>query len=276
MKNFILLLFCSSVLGAKAQQTVNLSSPNGAIQLAVHTSAEGVVSYAVQYKGKPAILPSSLGMQLKEPAVDLKKFTVQQWDSSTFDQTWKPVWGEYSSIRDNHKQLTVSLKDNSGSNILLRIVFRVFNEGVGFRYEFPQQAGLTHFVLAEENTSFHLTGDHKAWWIPGDYDTNEFTYYTTKLSEVDANGGKNVQEIHAKTFFDKNAVQTPLMLKSADGLYINIHEAALVNYPAMNLMVDKSSTALTSHLVPDAVGNKAYLIAPAKTPWRTIIVSDCA
>jgi hypothetical protein len=158
----------------------------------------------------------------------------------------------------------------------MHIIFRVFNEGVGFRYEFPQQEKLTHFVIADERSQFKLTGDHKAFWIPGDYDTNEFTYYTTKLSEVDATGGTKVQEIHAKTFFDKNAVQTPLMLKTASNLYINIHEAALLDYPAMNLVLDKATFTLNSHLVPDAVGNKAYLIAPAKTPWRTIIVSDDA
>lgn len=276
MKKIFLLLFCTTALLVQAQQTVNLSSPNGAIQLQLRTSVDGEVSYAVEYKNRPVILPSFLSMQLKEPAVNLKNFTVQKWDSSSFDQTWKPVWGEYSSIRDNHKQLVVSLKDKTGSNILLNIIFRVFNEGVGFRYEFPQQEKLNHFIVQDERSRFRMAGDHKAWWIPGDYDTNEFTYYTTKLSEVDATGGKNVQEIHAKTFFDKNAVQTPLMLKSEDGLYINIHEAALVNYPAMNLVVDKSSITLSSHLVPDAVGNKAYLIAPAKTPWRTIIVSDKA
>jgi hypothetical protein len=168
------------------------------------------------------------------------------------------------------------LKDHSNSGITITIIFRVFNNGVGFRYEFPKQDKLNHFVIADELTEFAMTGDHKTFWIPGDYDTNEFAYYTTKLSEIDATGGGKAQEIAAKTFFDKNAVQTPLMMKSAEGLYINIHEAALINYPAMDLVLDKSSNTFHSHLVPDAVGNKAYLQTPAVTPWRTIVVSDKA
>jgi glucan 1,4-alpha-glucosidase len=222
------------------------------------------------------ILPSSLGMKLKEPAVNLNRFNLIKIDSAVYDQTWQTVWGEYSSIRDHHKELRLHLQQKDSPQILLNIVFRVFNKGVGFRYEFPQQQNFTHFILEEENSQFHLTGDHKVFWIPGDYDTNEFKYNTSKLSEVDASSGKFVLEIHAKTFFDKNAVQPPLMIKTGDGLYINLHEAALVNYSAMNLVIDKSSFTLNSHLVPDAVGNKAYLIAPVNTPWRTIIVSDKA
>ncbi|HEY0752286.1 MAG TPA: glycoside hydrolase family 97 protein, partial [Chitinophagaceae bacterium] len=226
--------------------------------------------------GKPVVLPSALSFKLKEPEAELWLFTVERIDSSVFDETWKPVWGEYSSIRNHYREVKFSLKDKNGSDILLNIIFRVFNEGVGFRYEFPQQPKLTHFVVADERSQIKLAGDHKTFWIPGDYDTNEYNYYTTKLSEVDAGSGKFSQEIHAKTYFDRFAVQTPLMMKSGEGLYINLHEASLVNYPAMNLVIDKSNFTLTSHLVPDAVGNKAYLIAPAVTPWRTIIVSDKA
>ena len=193
-----------------------------------------------------------------------------------FDETWPTVWGEYSRIRNHYRELRLQLKDKGTSGILMNLVFRVFNEGVGFRYEFPTQEKLNHFVIADEYSGFRMTGDHKTIWIPGDYDSNEFMYTTSTLSEVDATGGKNVQEIYAKTFFDKNAVQTPLMMKSAEGLYINIHEASLMNYPAMNLMIDKSNFSLSSHLVPDAVGNKAYMLAPCTTPWRTIIVSDKA
>lgn len=262
-------------LSAKAQQ-FRISSPDNYIQLAVSLSANGEVSYTVNYKNKPVVLPSSLGMRLKEPEANLSRFSLVKFDSSVYDQTWQTVWGEYSSIRDYHKELRLQLQQKDSPKILLNIVFRVFNEGVGFRYEFPQQQNFTHFVLDEENSQFHLAGDHKVFWIPGDYDTNEFKYNTSKLSEVDASSGKFVQEIHAKTFFDKNAVQTPLMMKTGDGLYINLHEAALVNYPAMNLVIDKSSFTLNAHLVPDAVGNKAYLIAPVNTPWRTIIVSDKA
>jgi hypothetical protein len=275
MRIFLTFLLLTGTIMAGAQNMI-LRSPNGNIQLNVVMTSGGELSYAVQYKNQPVIQPSGLSMELKEPAVALRQFTVQRIDSSTYDQTWQPVWGEYSRIRDHHKQLRISLKDRSGSEVVMNIIFRVFNEGVGFRYEFPQQEKLTHFVIAHERSQFRLTGDHKAFWIPGDYDTNEYTYYTTSLSEVDATGGGKAQEIHAKTFFDKNAVQTPLMLKTASNIYINIHEAALLNYPAMNLVLDKANFTLTSHLVPDAVDNKAYLIAPAHTPWRTIIVSDDA
>jgi hypothetical protein len=275
MRNYVLLFLLLAAFTVQAQQ-FKINSPDNDIQLAVNLSASGEVSYTVNYKNTPAILPSSLSMKLKEPDANLKRFTLVKIDSSLYDQTWQTIWGEYSSIRDNHKELRLHLQQKDSPKILLNIVFRVFNKGVGFRYEFPQQQNFTHFILDEENSQFHLTGDHKVFWIPGDYDTNEFKYNTSKLSEVDASSGKFVQEIHAKTFFDKNAVQTPLMVKTNDGLYINLHEAALVNYPAMNLVIDKSTFTLNSHLVPDAVGNKAYLIAPVNTPWRTIIVSDKA
>lgn len=275
MKKYLLLLLVTTYSVLNAQQ-VTTHSPDGNIVLEVRVEPTGELTYSMSYKRRAVILPSSLSMQFKEPAVTLKKFTLVKADSSSYDQTWKPVWGEYSSIRDHHKELRLLLKDGSGSNITLNLVFRVFNEGVGFRYEFPQQEGLNHFVVADENTQFHLTGDHSTFWIPGDYDSNEFSYNHTPLSGVDANVSKTFTSITAKSFFDANAVQTPLMMKSKDGLYINIHEAALVNYPAMNLVIDKSNFTLQSHLVPDAVGNKAYLQTPSHTPWRTIIVSDDA
>lgn len=275
-KIFLLLVFTGLTLLVRADQVITLASPNGNMQLAVTHQADGGINYRVFYKGKKVIYPSVLGMKFKTPDVLLTKFDLSGIDSSVVDETWKPVWGEVSSIRNNYKQLLLKLTDRSGSGIQLQITFRVFNDGVGFRYSFPQQAKLNHFIIADELTQFTMTGDHKTFWIPGDYDTNEFMYNTTKLSEVDASSGAMSQEIFAKTFFDKNAVQTPLMMKSADGLYINIHEAALVNYPAMDLVIDKSNFTLNAHLVPDAVGNKAYLQTPAVTPWRTIIVSDKA
>ncbi len=275
-KIFLLLVFTRLTLLAKADQVITLASPNGNMLLAVTHQADGGVNYRVFYKGKKVINPSGLGMKFKTPDVLLTKFDLSGIDSSVVDETWKPVWGEVSSIRNNYKQLVLKLTDHSGSGIQLQVIFRVFNDGVGFRYSFPQQQKLNHFIIADELTQFTMTGDHKTFWIPGDYDTNEFMYNTTKLSEVDASSGAMSQEIFAKTFFDKNAVQTPLMMKSADGLYINIHEAALVNYPAMDLVIDKSNFTLNAHLVPDAVGNKAYLQTPAVTPWRTIIVSDKA
>lgn len=261
---------------AYADQSITLYSPDQNIQLGVIHRDNGGVLYRLIYKGKTVIAPSGLGFKLNVPDLSLASFNLLAIDSSATDENWKPVWGEQSTIRNHYKQLVLQLADRSGSGIKLNIVFRVFNDGVGFRYEFPQQEKLTHFIVGEELTQFAMTGDHKAFWIPGDYDTNEYGYYTTTLSTIDATGGGTAQEIHAKTFFDKNATQTPLMMKSADGLYINIHEAALVNYPALNLVMDKSTLTFNAHIVPDAVGNKAYLQAPAKTPWRTIIVSDKA
>ncbi|MEI9809588.1 MAG: glycoside hydrolase family 97 N-terminal domain-containing protein, partial [Bacteroidota bacterium] len=259
---------------AYADQYINLNSPDGNIRLGVNSRDNGDLLYRVLYKSKTVIASSGLGFKLKVPDIMLMRFTLARIDSSGVDETWKPVWGEQSVIRNNYKQLVLKLNDHSG--LTINIIFRVFNDGVGFRYEFPKQDSLNHFIIADELTQFAVTGDHKAFWIPGDYDTNEYGYYTSKLSEVDASGGGFAQEIHAKTSFDNNAVQTPLMMKSNDGLYINIHEAALVNYPAMNLVLDKPSLTFKAHLVPDAVGNKAYLQTPAVTPWRTIIVSDKA
>jgi glucan 1,4-alpha-glucosidase len=273
------------IIAVRAEQRIPVSSPDGTIQLTFQYRDNGSAAYQVNYKGKRAVAPSMLGFTLSNSDINpkqfsLTKFTLSGVDSTIVDETWKPVWGEQSTIRNNYKQLVVRLEssgsDRNGPGIKLNIIFRVFNDGVGFRYEFPKQDKLTHFIVSDELTQFAMSGDHKAFWIPGDYDSNEFTYYTTNLSGIDATGGGQAQEIHAKTSFDKNAVQTPLMLKSGEGLYINIHEAALVNYPAMNLVIDKSSNTFRTALVPDAVGNKAYLIAPAKTPWRTIVISDKA
>lgn len=273
---YLFLLFIAFSLTSRAQEFKTVS-PDGNILLSVDLSANGNIRYTVNYKTHAVILPSSLSMKLKEPAINLNQFKLIKVDSSVYDQTWNTVWGEYSSIRDHHKELRLQLEDKNASGILMNIVFRVFNEGVGFRYEFPQQEKLMHFIVDDENTQFHLTGDHKTFWIPGDYDSNEYPYNETKLSEVDAFPASDAAiAISVRRPFNKNAVQTPLMMKSNDGLYINIHEAALSNYPAMDLVIDKSTFTLNSSLVPDAVGNKAYLIAPATTPWRTIIVSDKA
>ncbi|MBE2231240.1 MAG: glycoside hydrolase family 97 protein [Chitinophagaceae bacterium] len=276
-KRLLLLLAFAGLAGpVLADNSLTISSPNQQIQLGVVHRDNGDLMYRVFYKGKAVITPSGLGMKLNNPAVSLIKFDLQSVDSAYTDETWTPVWGEQSRIRNNYKQLLLKLRDRSGSGILLQIVFRVFDDGVGFRYIFPQQDKLNHFIIGEELSQFGMTGDHQAHWIPGDYDTNEYAYYHSPLSKVDASGGGFAQEIHAKTFFDKNAVQTPLMMKTAEGLYINLHEAALLNYPAMNLVLNKETFIFTAHLVPDAVGNKAYLQAPFSTPWRTVIVSDKA
>lgn len=259
-----------------ADQLISLTSPDGSIQLGINSRDNGDLAYRLLYKGKTIIAPSGLGFKFRSPNRLLNRFTLSGVDSSAVDDSWKPVWGEQSNIRNNYKQLVLKLIDRSGSGIIIHITFRVFNDGLGFRYEFPRQDSLNHFIVESELTQFAMNGDHKAFWIPGDYDTNEFSYYTTKLSEVDASGGGKAQEIHAKTSINNNAVQTPLMMKSADSIYINIHEAALVNYPAMNLVLNKSSMTFNAHLVPDALDNCAYLQVPARTPWRTIVVSDKA
>jgi hypothetical protein len=265
------------IISISHSQTFTVKSPSKTIRLDAKLMDNGQLTYSVSFNDKTVTGASSLGFKLKTPADRLlNSFNLVNADSARVDQTWKPVWGEESSIRNNYRELRLQLSDRNKTGLLLTLVFRVFDDGLGFRYEFPKQDSLNHFIVDEELTQFAMSGDHKAFWIPGDYDTNEFTYYTSSLSKVDASGGGLAQEIHAKTFFSKDAVQTPLMMKSADGLYINIHEAALVNYPAMDLLLNKSNYTFTSSLVPDAVGNKAYLQAPAKTPWRTIVVSDKA
>ena len=278
-RNFVLLVlvffFSGSAIAVPAN-TYTVFSPDKRTELNIVQDDNGGIAYRIFFKQKTVIGTSYLGMKLKTPDVSLLRFDITGIDSSSKDETWKPVWGETSIIRNNYREFVLRLTDKVGSGIQLQIIFRVCNDGVGFRYVFPRQSKLNHFIIGEELTQFAVTGDHKTFWIPGDYDTNEFGYYTSALSKIDASGGGSAQEIHAKTSFDNNAVQTPLMMKSAEGLYINIHEAALVNYPAMNLVLDKNNLTFRSHLVPDAVGNKAYLQAPAKTPWRTIIVSDKA
>ena len=275
-KRLIVFLFLLVVLKTHADDTLTLFSPNHNIQLTVYRQSDGQLKYGVYYKQKFFIKPSGLAMKLSTPDVLLNKFDIVRTDQKQMDETWKPVWGEVSTIRNNYQELALQLKDRSGSGILINIIFRAFDNGIAFRYEFPSQQKLNHFVVADEMTQFCVGADHSTFWIPGDFDSNEFQYNHTKLSEVDASNSKMTNEIFAKFFFDKNAVQTPLMMKSDDGLYINIHEAALVNYPAMDLVVDKSTFTLNSRLVPDAVGNIAYLQTPSHTPWRTIIVSDKA
>jgi hypothetical protein len=268
------------------------------VQLSFSLDGEGRPVYAVNYDGKPVILPSRLGFVLSADSVFYKGFVVAGVIRRTVDTTWKPVWGEVASIRDHFEELTVHLEKPAaalggaaggsaadglaGGSVTaaarrLDIVFRVFEDGVGFRYEFPRQAGLRYFTVADELTQFSMAGDHKTFWIPGDYDSNEYPYTTSQLSTVDNSSlVASSTDIAVRVAPDKHAVQTPLMMKTADGLYLNIHEAALVNYPAMQLHVDASSLTLTSSLVPDAVGAKAYLHAPFHTPWRTILVSDKA
>lgn len=247
------------------------------VKLHVQIDGNGSPAYDVSYNGKQFIKASRLGFELADDSTFYKNFKWLGSETKQVDETWSPVLGEVSKIRNHYQQLTIHLQQQGGQQRLLDIVFRVFADGVGFRYEFPQQPNLGYFIITNERTEFALAGDDKAFWIPGDYDSNEYLYTTSKISQVNnTQVVKNATDIAVRTAPDPKAVQTPLMLKSDDGLYINIHEAGLMNYSAMQLHVDNATYKLTSALVPDAVGNKAYLKAPDHTPWRTIIVSDRA
>ena len=267
------LLICLFSFNTVAQ---DIKSPAGKVSLSFALTNDGEPTYRLSIGGKPVVLQSRLGIELKDLPALTKGFAVVSADVSDTDETWEPVWGEVKRIRNRYRELTVTLQQASLNNRRVIVRFRLFDDGLGFRYEFPEQNDLKYFIVSDEKTEFNLTGDHKAFWIPGDYDTNEYAYFTTRLSEVDATKGNAAQEIGVKSIAGANVVQTPLMMKTSDGLYINLHEAALVNYPAMNLSVDRQTFRLSSHLVPDAIGNKAYMQAPDKTPWRTIVVSDKA
>lgn len=275
MKKTLLLGLLMAGLRGTHAQTATMTSPDKNIVLKTQLAANGAVSYSVSYKKNTFVEPSTLGFSLSRPKTMLTLFKLVSIDSATVDETWKPVWGEVNQIRNHYKALTLTLKDKAG--IIVKVAFRIFNEGVGFRYEFPKQEHLNHFVVADELTQINLAGDYKAFWIPGDYNTNEYLYNTTKLSEVNAvTAAAKEADIALKSVIGANFIQTPLMMKTSNGLYINLYEAALINYPAMHLQLDKKTFTLTSHLVPDAVGNKAYLQTPFNTPWRTINVSDKA
>lgn len=283
MKRIVLAFICllqGLIIFAQTKTTVY--SPNSNVQLNFWLSEAGTPQYEVLYKKRTVLMPSAMGFELKQtmnntPLPSMHdNLSVTGSAQKNVDSKWTPVWGDVKTIKDNYNQLTVNLSQKGTDAIVFNIIFKVFDDGVGFRYEFPQQKNLQHFIVSEERTEFKLAGDHTAFWIPGDYDSNEFTPNVTSLSEVNAEDPKYAAAIFAHQFIDKNTVQTPLMLKSNDGLYINIHEAALVNYPAMNLHINKADFTLSSVLVPDALGNKAYLQTPGKTPWRTILVSDKA
>lgn len=254
----------------------SIQSPDGKLSLSFALTADGEPTHQLSFEGKPVFQKSKLGIELKDQPAFTKGFTIVTADTSQTDETWEPVWGEVKQIRNHYRELRVTLQQAAHKNRKMIVRFRLFNDGLGFRYEVPEQTDLKYFIVSDEKTEFNLTGDHKTFWMPGDYDTNEYNYSTTKLSEIDATKGNAAKEIAVRWVIAPNAVQTPLMMKTSDGLYINIHEAALVDYPAMNLLVNKQTFSLSSHLVPDAIGNKAYLQAPFKTPWRTIVVSDKA
>jgi glucan 1,4-alpha-glucosidase len=269
-RTFLLLSLCFLSVLSIGQ---SIQSPDKKLTLKTALTANGELTYQLFYAKKEIIKPSLLGLEIKNSSPLNAGFSLISMDSTTHDETWSPVWGEVKTIRNHYHEMTLTVKQ-AKEDRELRVRFRLFNDGLGFRYEFPKQPNLAHFVVAAENTQFNLTGDHKTFWMPGDYDTNEYTYNTSKLSEVNTQVSKDANEIAFRHPIP-NAVQTPLMMKSADGLYLNIHEAALVNYPAMILDINKPFN-LSAHLVPDAFGNKAYLQTPFQTPWRTIIVSNQA
>ena len=260
---------------AHAQSTESISL--GKVKMTFTLDENGSPVYEVSYNNKPVILPSRLGFKLNVDSLFYKSFQLLGTERKSFDQTWQPVWGETKDIRNRYEELTIRLQSKHSPGRRLNIVFRVFENGMGFRYEFPLQPDLKYFIVTDELTHFNLAGDHKTFWIPGDFDTNEYLYTTSKISEID--NRKLVEtstDIAVRVAPDPYAVQTPLMMKTSEGVYLNIHEAALINYSAMQLHVDRNTYSLLSSLVPDAYGNKAFLHAPFHTPWRTIIVSDKA
>lgn len=274
MKLLSLLLACCMLAGVSYSQTIQ--SPNNRLSLTFSLTKDGSPTYRLSFGKKPVILPSALGIALKNDRGFLDGFVIAKVESSLADESWNPVLGEVKTIRNHYRALKITLSQPGEKPRTMVLTFRLFDEGLGFRYEFPHQPHLAYFTVSDERTQFALTGDHTAFWIPGDFDTNEYQYHETTLSTVDATVGISAAEIATRTILGKNFVQTPLMMKTADGLYLNIFEAALVNYPAMCVEINKENYTLTSVLGHDAVGNKAYLQAPAVTPWRTVMVSDKA
>ena len=251
------------------------TSPDGKVSLSFSLTKEGTPSYKVSYNNKPVIKESTLGFLLKKSEPLTKQFKVIDTQKTTFKETWKPVWGEESQILNHYNELLVALEQTS-THRKMNLRFRVYNEGVGFRYEFPQQKELTYFVIEEELSQFAMAGDHTAWWIPGDYDTQEYDYTQSKLSQIRSLMSQAVIKNVCQTPFSPTGVQTALMMKTQDGLYINLHEAALINYACMHLDLDDKNLVFQSHLTPDAKGDKGHLYSPCHTPWRTIMVSDDA
>ena len=261
-----------------------VKSPNGNVVVSFSLVDNGVPTYQVSYKGKPVIKQSRLGLELTPSNNDgikpedtnlMNGFKVSNTETSSFKEVWKPVWGETNSILNHYNEMAVSLtQEHPNRTIIVR--FRVYNDGMGLRYEFPRQSNLGYFIIKDEHTQFAMAGDHTAWWLPGDYDTQEYETVTSKLSEIRSKMKAAVTDNTSQTTFSDTGVQTSLQMKTSDGLYINLHEAACVNYPTMHLNLDDKNMVFESWLTPDAQGNKAYMQAPRTTPWRTLIVSDDA
>lgn len=251
-----------------------VTSPNGIVSIDFQLK-NGIPTYKVDYKGKPVIKESRLGLELRDGKNLMDGFEQLNATTSTFDETWQPVWGEVKEIRNHYNELFAELKQPS-TDRYMNIRFRVYDDGVGFRYEFPQQKNLVYFVIKEEHSQFAMTGDHTAWWIPGDYDTQEYDYTESKLSEIRSLLSNAVTSNASQTVFSPTGVQTSLQMKTDEGLYINLHEAALVDYSCMHLNLDDKNLVFESWLTPDADGFKGRLQTPCHSPWRTVMVSDDA
>lgn len=292
-KHLLTLISCICLTCTALAQ--ELKSPDGQLTMNFRLAENGTPTYQLFYKGKEVVKPSKMGLELqgnttkvefgaenniKSEQKDVKtslydRFKVNGTTTTSFDETWQPVWGERKNIRNHYNELAVNLVQQETNREMI-IRFRLFNDGLGFRYEFPQQKNLVYFVIKEERTQFAMTGDHTAFWIPGDYDTQEYDFTTSKLSEIRGLMKSAITPNSSQTPFSPTGVQTSLMMKSKDGLYINIHEAALINYACMHLNLDDKNFVFQSWLTPDANGSKGHLQAPAQTPWRTVMVSDDA
>ena len=293
MRSFIATILL--VFVALSASATSLKSPDGNLELRFELNSSGTPTYSLKYKGMDVVKPSALGFDFvdnayenygafyhtpKRPTFSMREgFSLQGTETASFDETWQPVWGECSHIRNNYNELLVKLYRNE-RKFLLNIRFRLYNDGLGFRYEFPQQTSKrrTYFVIKEEYTEFAMTGDHMAYWIPGCYETQEYEYTASRMSEIRNHivaAGENVGD-SSKKIFSPTGVQTSLQLKTDEGLYINIHEAALVDYACMHLELNPKTNVFTSHLTPDALGYKGWMQAPCHSPWRTIEVSDDA
>ena len=270
----VLLSLSFLMMSAWGLQAEDLKSPNGRLVMHFEVDGMGCPVYTLSYKGKPVIKRSRLGLEAEDFSLR-EGFQLQKAETATFDETWKPVWGEVSSIRNHYNELAVTLHQPKEDRTI-RIRFRLYDDGLGFRYEFPEQKNLVYFVIKDEYSEFAMAGDHKAFWIPGDYDTQEYDYTESHLSEIRKLMKAAVTFNTSQTPFSPTGVQTALMMKSADGLYINLHEAALVDYPCMSLELDDKTMTFRSWLTPDAQGKKGYMQTPCQSPWRTIMVSDDA
>ncbi len=274
MKRLFFFLFLLLATAVNTAFAAEVTSPNGDVKV-VFNLDNTTPTYMVSYRGKAVVKPSRLGYELANAENLLDGFKLTGQETGAFDETWKPVWGESSSIRNHYNELLVHLVQEK-TDRRMDIRFRVYDEGMGLRYEFPQEGKLNYFTVKEERTEFAMTGDHTAWWIPGDYDTQEYEYTRSRLSEIRGLLQKAITDNLSQTSFSTTGVQTSLMLKTDDGLYLNLHEAALVDYPAMHLDLDDKSMTFRSWLTPDAQGMKGWLQTPCQSPWRTVMVTDDA